>query len=309
VLEEALATGTVRSTEAELSLPTGVRSLQITCVPLLDAQGEVYEIMGVTHDLTDRKRYETEILLFNAELEERVRERTAQVVAANKELETFAYSVSHDLKAPLRGIDGYSRLLMEDCAAALSEDCRQFVGNIRDGTEQMRRLIDDLLAYSRMERRALQDYPMAVVAVVQSVLAERAEEIRARGVEVRVDLPEATVRADPDGLLFVLRNLVDNALKFTREARPPIIEIGGRHEGEGEQARQILWVKDNGIGFDMKFHDRIFEIFQRLQRAEAYPGTGIGLAIVNKAMQRMKGRVWSESEPGRGATFYLELPA
>jgi len=309
VLAEALATATVRTVEVDLEFATGTRSLQISCVPIRDAHGEVYEVMGVTHDLTDRKRAEQEILRFNAELEERVRERTAQVVAANKELETFAYSVSHDLKAPLRGIDGYSRLLLEECAPILNQDCRLFVDNIRDGTEQMRRLIDDLLAYSRMERRALQDYPVALADAVRNVLAERAEEIGRRGVQVHLDLPGATVRADPDGLLFVLRNLVDNALKFTRDAQPPVLEIGGRVEGEGASARQVLWIKDNGIGFDMKFHDRIFEIFQRLQRAEDYPGTGVGLAIVHKAMLRMKGRVWAESAPGQGAAFYLELPA
>jgi len=307
-LARAAETGTVQAVEADLTLPTGTATVLITCVPLLDDEGNVYEILGVTHDLTDRKRAEQEIVQLNAVLEERVRERTAQLEAANKELETFAYSVSHDLKAPLRGIDGYSRLLVEECAQSLNEDGRLFVHNIRSGTEQMKRLIDDLLAYSRMERRVLQDSPVAVADLVREVLAERDTEIRERGVQMRVELPEAAVRADPDGLLFVLRNLVDNALKFTRDAQPPVIDVGGRIEGEGPAARQILWIKDNGIGFDMKFHERIFEIFQRLHRPEDYPGTGVGLAIVQKAMQRMKGRVWAEGEPGHGATFYLELP-
>jgi PAS domain S-box-containing protein len=308
-LTRAVETGTVQSVETELNLETGTVSLHITCVPLLDDAGKVYEILGVTHDLTDRKRAEQEIVQLNAVLEERVRERTAQLEAANKELETFAYSVSHDLKAPLRGIDGYSRLLVEECAGALNPDCRLFVANIRSGTDQMKHLIDDLLAYSRMERRALQDFPVVVADLVGKVLAERQQELAERDVRIRLDLPAETVRADPDGLLFVLRNLVDNALKFTRDAQPPAIEIGGRIEGDGPAARQIVWIKDNGIGFDMKFHERIFEIFQRLHRPEDFPGTGVGLAIVQKAMQRMKGRVWAESEPGRGATFYLELPA
>lgn len=308
-LGQALATGETQVREADLDLPTGRRSLLITCVPLRDASGQVAEVIGVTHDLTERKRAEDEIRQLNAELEQRVAERTAQLETANKDLATFTYSVSHDLKAPLRGIEGYSRLLLEDCGEALAGDCRKLLDNVRAGVEQMKRLIDDLLAYSRAERRELQLGPVAVADVVERVLAERAGEIGERRVEVRVELPPDRVHADPDGLLFVLRNLVDNALKFTRDARPPVIEIGGRVEGDGGSARQILWVRDNGIGFDMKFHDRIFEIFQRLNRAEDYPGTGVGLAIVAKAMQRMGGRAWAEGEPGRGATFYLELPA
>lgn len=306
---EVLQSGQTQTYEASYPLPGGERTFLMTKGPLRGLGGQVTSLFAIVRDITERKQAERDIRQLNAELEVRVTERTAELAAANKELETFAYSVSHDLKSPLRGIDGYSQLLMEECGGALSEECRQFIGHIRNGTEQMRRLIDDLLAYSRMERCSLLEHPVAVAGLVDGILAERAGEISQRGVQVRVDLPSASVRADPDGLLFVLRNLVDNALKFSREARPPVIEIGGRVEGEGAATRQVLWVKDNGIGFDMKFHDRIFEIFQRLQRAEDYPGTGVGLAIVGKAMQRMKGRAWAESRPGEGACFYLELPA
>lgn len=261
-------------------------------------------VLEANRDITERKRSEEQMRRLNAELEERVRQRTAQLEAANKELETFAYTVSHDLKAPLRGIDGYSQLLSEDYAEILDDEGRTFLRNIRNGTRQMSTLIDDLLAYSRMERQVLQHQPIDVNALVKAVLTERNQDIREFGAVLRVDLPPLKVCADLDGLAMVLRNLLENALKFSHQQTPPVIAIGGRQTGD----TAILWIRDNGIGFAMKFHDRIFDIFQRLQRSEDYPGTGIGLALVRKAMQRMEGRVWAESIPGQGATFFLELP-
>jgi len=168
----------------------------------------------------------------------------------------------------------------------------------------MNQLIDDLLAYSRLERRAMTTKSLNPRPLVEMLVAERADELQARQVALSVDIPCATVTAEAEGLAEAVRNLLDNALKFTRDVPAPRIEIGGR---ETEKSC-IIWVRDNGIGFDMQYHDRIFEIFQRLPRAEDYPGTGVGLAIVRKVMQRMGGRVWAESAPGEGATFYLEIP-
>jgi signal transduction histidine kinase len=248
-------------------------------------------------EIIERKRAEAEVAALNEQLEVRIAERT-------RELETFNYSVSHDLKAPLRGIEGYSRLLLEEYADKFDEQGRQFLRNVRDATRQMNRLLNDLAAYSRLERRELHAEPVDLQGLVQALLIGHAEEIKARGAAVNVTVPVAIVGADRDGLATALRNLLENALKFTRDMPNPKIEIGGRDTGDS----CILWVRDNGIGFDMKFHDKIFAIFQRLHRSEDYPGTGVGLAIVKKTMERMGGRVWAESEPGKGATFYLEIP-
>ena len=239
-----------------------------------------------------------------AELEEKVAQRTAELRDINAELQAFTYSVSHDLKAPLRGIDGYSRLLLQDFADKLDEEGQTFLHTIRNATQQMSRLIDDLLAYSRLERRAMRTGKLDPRPLVEMVIAERGNEFQERRVTLSVDIPCTTVTAEAEGLVEALRNLLENALKFSRDLVTPRIEIGGR---ESDQTC-ILWVRDNGIGFDMQYHDRIFEIFQRLHRAEDYAGTGVGLAIVRKVMQRMGGRVWGDSTPGHGATFYLEVP-
>ena len=252
------------------------------------------------------RQSENQYRLLNVDLEARIHERTAQLEVANQELEAFAYSVSHDLKAPLRGIDGYSRMLLEDHEEPLDAERQQFLRNIRAGVLQMHALINDLLAYSRMERRALHCDLLDLRALLAGIVADYAAEIERQGATVRLALPSTLqVRADLDGLRQALRNLLDNALKFGRAGVPVEVEMGGQ-AGEGVVT---LWVKDNGIGIDPRFHERIFEIFQRLQRAEDYPGTGIGLAIVRKALQRMGGRVWIESAAGQGTIFFLELPA
>lgn len=266
--------------------------------------GEQPCLVGVGIDIAERVKAEQAVRALNETLEHRVARRTAELEAKNRELETFTYTVSHDLKAPLRGIDGYSRLLLEDHADRLDAEGRRFLESVRQASAQMGQLIDDLLAYSQLERRAMTLGAVQPRAVLDALPLGYGDEIRARGVAFTVALPDVAVQADPRGLAQVLRNLLDNALKFTRTAAAPAIEIGGRVEN----GKTILWVKDNGIGFDLKFTDRIFDIFQRLHRVEDYPGTGIGLAIVRKAMERMGGRVWADSAPGRGATFFIELP-
>jgi sensor domain CHASE-containing protein/nitrogen-specific signal transduction histidine kinase len=269
-----------------------------------DRSGRPAILFGTVQDISQQHRAEERIRQMNQELEQRVRERTRALEAANRQLETFTYSVSHDLKAPLRGIDGYSRLLLEDHLDRLDDEGRSFLNNIRRGAVQMAQLIDDLLAYSRMERRDIQDNRLVLRELVDRLVAERDAELSARGVEVEIGFDGLELSADREGLTLVLRNLIDNALKFTREQPAPRVRIDARIE----EGLAVLTVGDNGIGFDMRFRDRIFEIFQRLQRAEDYPGTGVGLAIVRKAVQRMGGQVWAESRPGEGARFVVELP-
>jgi PAS domain S-box-containing protein len=274
------------------------------CRPWHYTDGTIGGIVLYTEVVTARKKTEAALQKLNRELEERIRERTAQLEAKNRELESFTYSVSHDLKAPLRGIDGYSRLLLEDHAGKLDEEGRTFVHTIRHAVAQMSLMIDDLLAYSRLEQRAWQDSTLNLQLLVQSVASEFDGEVRQRGGSLSMEIPDIFVNVDRDGLTVALRNLLDNALKFCNETQPPVITIGG----SAHEETFILWVRDNGIGFEMQYHDRIFTIFNRLHRPEDYPGTGIGLAMVRKAVERMGGCVRAESKPGYGSIFYLELP-
>lgn len=296
--------GRVDDLEVRMLRMDGRPFLALVSASIVDFEGEP-AIFAAINDITARKQMEDEIRQLNTELEQRVNLRTAELASTNKELETFTYSVSHDLKAPLRGIDGYSRLLQEQYQGQLDEEGQMFLNNVRHGVEQMSQLIEDLLAYSRMERRSLKGQSVGLARLVADAIDERRADIESRGMIVEVQgLQELTARADTEGLAMVLRNLIDNALKFTRDSLPPTLAIRGTVTDKSV----ILEFQDNGIGFDMQFHDRIFDIFQRLQRVEDYPGTGVGLAIVHKTMQRMGGRVWAESMPGQGAAFFLELP-
>jgi len=273
------------------------RLLAWWCHVLKDEKGQVTGALSSARDITEQHQDKQELHMLNAELEQRVSERTA-------ELEAFAYSVSHDLKAPLRGIDGYSHLLLDDYADKLDEEGRFFLHTIRQATRQMTQLIDDLLEYSRMQRRQLSIGTVNVGQLVKAIITERALEIEAQNITIEVEVPSIDVTAEVEGLAQVLRNLLDNAMKFSRGVPSPHIEIGG----ESNEKTCILWIRDNGVGFDPKYQDRIFEIFQRLNHSEEYPGTGIGLAIVRKSMKRMNGRVWAEGKPGEGAVFYIEMP-
>jgi PAS domain S-box-containing protein len=247
---------------------------------------------------------EEELRKLYSGLEQRVIARTEELESTNRELETFAYSVSHDLKAPLRAIDGYSRLLLTDYTQKLDEDGCLYLESIHKATKYMNELIDDLLTYSRVQQQAIKKSHVNLPALMDEILADKKDEIRERGVELRMDLACTDIITGEEGFSQALRNLIDNAFKFSRGVQTPQIEIGSRIEGN----YCIISVKDNGIGFNMQYHDRIFEVFQRLHSSEDYPGTGIGLALVHKAMERLGGRVWATSAAGQGATFYLELP-
>lgn len=266
--------------------------------------GRATRLSGTIVDVTERRLAEERIRGMNEELERRVAERTEQLSYAVRELESFAYSISHDLKTPLRAIDGYSALLQSDHGAGLGEEARDYLAKVRRGVATMGQLISDLLEYSRLDRRAMRIESVDVDSIVRAVVASRDEEIRSAAAIVRVDGGGVRATADPAGLEMALRNLIDNALKFRRAGRPAEVTIA-TSRGDG---RVRLEVRDNGIGFDMRYRDRIFEIFQRLGRAEDYAGTGVGLALVRRAVQRMGGTVSAESVLGEGSTFRLELP-
>jgi len=264
----------------------------------------VDRILAVVRDIRERKAAEKKLLDYKIHLENMVERRTAEIQAKNKELETFTYSVSHDLKAPLRGIDGYSRLLEEEYAKNLDEEGLVFLNNIRQSAAQMNQLIEDLLAYSRMERRDIQSVSVDLPALIDNLVSLRSHDFEQHKIQFSVDLPFVNVTCDIETLRQVLSNYLDNAVKFCRQDQQAVIEVGGRDNPDS----WTLWVRDNGIGFNQKYETRIFEIFQRLHRTEDFPGTGVGLAIVRKAVERVGGRVWAESAPDKCATFYFEIP-
>ena len=264
--------------------------------------GAVLSIRTVFQDITERKRAEEEILKLNAQLEQRVIERTAQLEAANKELEAFSYSVSHDLRAPLRAVDGFSKIVLEDYGPQLPEACRQDLQTIRNGAQKMGRLIDDLLMFSRLSQLPLSKQAVDTSKLVRGALEELNSQREGRRIEFRIaDLP--TCQADPALLKQVWVNLLSNALKYTGKREAALVEIGCA----ADNGRNVYFVRDNGAGFDMKYAHKLFGVFQRLHRAEDYDGTGVGLAIAQRVIHRHGGRIWAESALDSGATFYFTL--
>ncbi|HJW26936.1 MAG TPA: PAS domain S-box protein [Rhodocyclaceae bacterium] len=254
----------------------------------------------------ERLQAKMEVERLNAELERRVEERTAELAAINKELQGFTYAASHDMKGPLGRINSFSTLLERDYRDRLEGDGIMFLDFIRRNAQRLSALIEDLLSHAQIEHNLLDLEAVEVEAVMRQVLEEMEEDIRDMGAAVHLDFPPglSSVQANHHGLVQVLRNLIGNAVKYSAGATLPRIEIGARIDG----AICRIWVEDNGIGFDMVYHDKIFEIFRRLHTYDEYPGSGVGLAIARKAVERMQGKIWAESAPGQGATFFVEFP-
>jgi PAS domain S-box-containing protein len=269
----------------------------------LIALGNRELLLVMDRDVSGRKKAEEAVQKVNEALEARVQERTRQLEEANRELEAFSYSISHDLRAPVRAINGFSRIIQEEHASGLDDETLRLFRIITANAQRMGELIDDLLAFSKLSAHALHPGPVDMKALARSVARELAEETADRKVTVQIgELPAAG--GDPSLLRQVFANLIGNALKFSRHSDGPVVEIGGWHDG----SQCIYCVKDNGVGFDMKYVGKLFRVFQRLHKPEQFEGTGVGLAIVHRVVQRHGGRVWAEGEPGRGASFFFSLP-
>ena len=276
-----------------------IRYLHVQGKPVLDDAGRVVRLVGTVQDITERKRADEAIQALNKELSSRVEE----VAAVNKELEGFSYSVSHDLRAPLRAIHGYSRMLLEDYADRVDGEGKRFLEVISNNTQRMGQLIDDLLDFSRLGRKSLIMAPLDMEGLVKQICEEAKMTATDRKIEFRI-APIPPAHGDAAMFRVVFGNLVSNAVKYSKGRDPAIVEIGGWPEGK----ETVYFVKDNGVGFQMEYAHKLFGVFQRLHTAQEFEGTGVGLALVQRIVQRHGGRVWAEGRVGAGATISFALP-
>jgi PAS domain S-box-containing protein len=271
--------------------------------PMFDEHGRYTGSLGMVTDISRRREAEEQVRQLNAELERRIAERTAQLEFSNRELESFAYSVAHDLRSPLRSIASFSDALVEDCAAQLDDTGKDYLRRITGGARRMSELIDGILALSRVNSTELRARECNLSAMAHAVLEQLQEQQPERQVKVRIQ-EGLVAQGDPHLLRAVLENLLGNAWKFTREKPVAEIEFSATQDQAG---RHTYVVRDNGAGFDMAYRDKLFGVFQRLHTQREFEGTGIGLATVQRILRRHGGRVWGEGQPGRGASFFFTL--
>ncbi len=301
-LEEALSNGKFEDEALRVRRDGSTFWAYNTITPMYEESGALRGFSIIARDVTERRKSEEEIRKLNQQLELRVHERTAELEATNKELEAFTYSVSHDLRAPLRHIAGFSKMLTEECGESLAPEARHYLKRIQDGVQRMGTLVDDLLNLTRIGRHELRLQVTGIASIVKDVIAELGPDVENREIDWKIgELPY--VEADPALLRVVFQNLLANAVKYTRPRQKTTIEIG-RTDIDGEQ---VLFVRDNGVGFNMKYADKLFGVFQRLHRSEDFEGTGVGLATVHRVVQKHSGRIWAQAEIDQGATFYFTL--
>jgi len=276
-----------------------VRYLHAQGKVVLDNEGRPIRLAATLQDITERRLSDQAILDLNRELQSRMTE----LAAANKELEGFSYTVSHDLRAPLRAIDGYSRMLLEDFGPQAQGETRRYLDVIMGNARRMGQLIDDLLSFAKMGRKSLETSRIDMDAQVKDTIAELKQQNPDRELDFRIAALPST-QGDPAMFRQVWTNLISNAVKYSRGRQPAVIEIGAREE----QAELVYYVKDNGVGFEMEFAHKLFGVFQRLHSPKEFEGTGVGLALVQRIVQRHGGRVWADSKVGEGATFQFALP-
>ena len=285
--------------EIQIQTPRGKRSLHVRKVLIPDENGQVRYLLGLSEDVTERRRAE----LGQREFAETLERTSRELASANKELESFSYSVSHDLRAPLRAVEGYAAILEEDYGPQLDAEGKRFVRNIREGATRMGHLIQDLLSFSRLGRQPLDLCETDTRFLVQSVWTTLCTSLPHVSAELVVgELPPSY--GDPQLLQQAWTNLLENAIKYSSKVPHPRIIVSG--ETDGTEA--IFSVQDNGVGFDMRYYDKLFNVFQRLHSEADYSGTGVGLAIVHRVIARHGGRIWARSEPGKGACFSFALP-
>lgn len=299
---QALGALTIQSAEEAAFSQEDIETFQTMADQLANAilNARLYDQVG--KELEERKRAEEEVRLLNAELEERVQSRTQDLQAANREMEAFSYSVSHDLRAPLRAIDGFSRILMDDFHTELPQDGTSYLKKIRGASAQMAQLIDDILRLSRINRAEMRSDPVNLSTLVQSVVNELQSREPGRVVTIEIT-PGLQTQGDERLLRVAIENLMSNAWKFTGKTTQAKIEVGQTKAGD----KEAFYIRDNGVGFDMAYANKLFGAFQRLHSSEDFPGTGIGLAIVQRVIHKHGGHIWAEAERDKGATFYFTL--
>lgn len=273
-----------------------------TIVPMINATGGPTTFLGMSSNITERKIAEKEIIKLNSNLEKEVKKRTEDIESAVGELEAFSYSVSHDLRAPLRAITGFSGLLKEEFGDNLNKEANRYLEIIQKGTKQMAQLIDDLLHFSRVGRIELQKVLFDPNPIIEDIITK---EGTGTNKEITFNIQSIpSIYGDSNTISLVFTNLIINAIKFTKDVIKPIITIGSK-EVDGDI---VYYVKDNGVGFDMRYADKLFKVFQRLHSAKQFEGTGVGLAIVSRIVYKHGGRVWGESYPGSDTSFYFTIP-